>query len=182
MDIYDTVSDSDFEDFKEGDEKAFKVVYSLYYPTIAAYIRRFCQSSDEAEDIVHESFVSLFLNRSKISGISSLYPYLFTIAKRSAISSFRKKASKRLYELHLEQVWTEESSSLEQQIWHTDLQRVIHKLLDELPARQKEVFVMNKKQELSYSEISSILGISVNTVKNHLVVATRKLKASISSV
>ncbi len=180
MDIYERVSDSDFKAFKEGSEMAFKLVYTRYYPIISAYILRFCESSDETEDIAHESFVSLFLNRDKISDSRSLYPYLFTIAKRHTISNFRKKVSKRRYEVHLEQVWTEESPSLEQQLWCSDLQRVIDKVVDELSARQKEVFVMNKQQELSCSEISSILGISVNTVKNHLVVATRKLRASIS--
>lgn len=182
MDIYERISDSDFEAFKEGSERAFSVVYYRYYPVISAYILRFCGSLTEAEDIAHESFVHLFLNRHKISDSKGLYPYLFTIAKRSTISDFRKKVSKRRYDMHLKQVWTEEASSLEQQLWCTDLQRVIDKVVNELPAKQKEVFVMSKKQELSYSEISLLLGISVNTVKNHLVSATRKLKASISGI
>ncbi|RZK39452.1 MAG: RNA polymerase sigma-70 factor [Pedobacter sp.] len=182
MDVYERVSDLDFEAFKQGSEKAFKLVYTRYYPIISAYIFRFSGSITEAEDIAHESFINLFLNREKINESNGIYPYLFTIAKRSTISNFRKKVSKRRYEVHLEQVWTEESSSMEQQLWCTDLQRVIDKVVNELPTKQKEVFVMNKSQELSYSEISSILGISVNTVKNHLISATRKLRASLAGI
>jgi RNA polymerase sigma-70 factor (family 1) len=182
MDVIERVSDTDFADFKDGSESAFTLVYTLYYPIISAYILRFCGSVVEAEDLTHESFVALYLNRDKISDSQGLYPYLFTIAKRNTISSFRKKVSKRRYEMHLTQVWTEESASLEQQLWCTDLQRAIDKVVNDLPAKQKEVFVMNKKEELSYAEISSILGISIHTVKNHLVAATRKLRASLTSM
>ena len=182
MDVFERVSDTDFAAFKEGSERAFTLVYTLYYPIISAYILRFCGSVVEAEDITHESFVTLYLNREKIRDSQGLYPYLFTLAKRATISSFRKKVSKRRYEMHLKQVWTEESASLEQQLWCTDLQRAIEKVVNDLPPKQKEVFVMNKKQDLSYAEISSILGISINTVKNHLITATSKLRATLTGM
>ena len=52
--------------------------------------------------------------------------------------------------------------------------------VDKLPARQKEVFILRREQELSFEQIATQLGISKNTVKNQMVSALRSIRKDIA--
>ena len=60
-----------------------------------------------------------------------------------------------------------------------DEHKLINKLIETLPPRQKTVFLLSKKDGLSNSDISSKLNITKNTVENHLVRAKAILKKSL---
>jgi RNA polymerase sigma factor (sigma-70 family) len=175
------VSDKTFESFKKGNEKAFALIFKIFYPLIGAYIFKLCQSREETEDLVHEAFITLYLQRNRIGDKSGLYPYLFTVAKRLTISNFRKKVTSNRYQEHLKQNWREETSSIEESIDLKDLDHLLKRVINELPPKQKQVYMLKKEGDLSYLEISNLLDISINTVKNHLVSASRHVKLRLSN-
>ena len=60
-----------------------------------------------------------------------------------------------------------------------ELQEIIQRALDTLPERCREVFIKSRIEGLKYKEISEELGISVNTVENHIVTALKKLRVAL---
>lgn len=57
----------------------------------------------------------------------------------------------------------------------------LHEIINELPARQKEVYILHHIEGLKYSEISKRLNISTNTVENHMARALKTIRLKLTS-
>lgn len=180
--IVNTISDVEFADFKIGDHKAFRKVFDAYHKSIYNYAYKFSKNHEEAEELVQEVFVSLFLNRDKIENSESLYPYLFVITKRITISIFRKKVVKSKFDHHLKCSWKEDCKSTEHTLDTIELNNVWASAIERLPERQREVYELNKINGLSYEEIAEKIGVSKYTVKNQLITASKTVKLIVRNI
>lgn len=174
------ISQEDFLLFLEGDQRIFRIVFDRYYASIYRYVQSMSQQQ-EIEDIVQQCFIQLFKHKSKINDASGVYPYLFVIAKRLVIMSFRKRVLETKYQNEIMYTGETNCLSTQKQLNFNDLQKVLADFMELLPPKQREIYRLNKLQGYSYEEISLVTGCSKNTVKNHLIAASRKIKALISS-
>jgi RNA polymerase sigma-70 factor (ECF subfamily) len=163
-------------EFREGNEAAFKEIYVLYSPKIYAFAYSFLKDRLQSEEIVQETFLSLWENRQKFDGDKALEPYLFTIAKRQILDQFRKVISTKKLRDNLLASLQVQHTDTEDQVVFADMLSFADKAINELPKQQQIVFRLSRIEGLSYDEIADRLGLSRNTVKNHLVVAAKKLK------
>lgn len=69
----------------EGNEKAFDALFVEYYPKVLQFVMRFCHDKSEAENIVQELFMELWIKRERFTKIENLDNYLFISARNSAI-------------------------------------------------------------------------------------------------
>lgn len=180
--IINTISDVEFADFKTGDHKAFRRVFDAYHKPIYNYAYKFSKNHEEAEELVQEVFVSLFLHRDKIESPDSLYAYLFIITKRITISIFRKKVVKSKFAEHLKYSWKEACRSTEHTLDMTELTSVWTNAIERLPEKQREVYTLNKINGLSYEEIADKIGVSKYTVKNQLITASKTVKLIVKNI
>lgn len=161
---------------KRGDEKAFQTIYNQLYKHIFSLLVSLVKDQEQAEDLLQETFVRLWLTRGQLEESKSLYPYVYLIAKRLAIDHFRKKMlevrSKESFQLYQKGI----SNQTEEFINASDISRFTKVAVDSLPKQQRQVFILSKNEGLSYDEIAERMHISRNTVKNHLVSAVRTLK------
>lgn len=171
-----------FELFKRGDSIAFEEIYNLYSHLIYRKVNRLCQDSEICSDIVQESFTKLFLNRQKIADSDGIFPYLYTISRRLAISSFRKSISEMEYQVYLEKHYDEKEQSLMEVIVSKDLSDKIQDVLESLPEQQAKVFKLNKIDDLSYKEIAEELGVSPHTVRNQIAMATKIIRFKLNKL
>lgn len=170
------VSESVFLDFKAGYSSAFRILFDLHHKNILQHAYGFCRQREEAEEIVQDAFTQLFAYRDRIKNPESIRPFLYAVAKRIAISHFRKKiiregASKYIGDRSVRNSYDTQEAVLAKE-FTDNLQRIIK----ELPQQQQKVFVLNKLDDLSYQEIAEQLELSKNTVKNHLAVATKTVR------
>lgn len=163
-------------EFREGNEAAFKEIYVLYSPKIYAFAYSFLKDRLQSEEIVQETFLSLWENRQKFDGDKALEPYLFTIAKRQILDQFRKVISTKKLRDNLLASLQVQHTDTEDQVVFADMLSFADKAINELPKQQQIVFRLSRIEGLSYDEIADRLGLSRNTVKNHLIVAAKKLK------
>ena len=70
-------------------------------------------------------------------------------------------------------------SSTEQAILANDLTRQIHRIVEDLPDRCRNVFELSRYELKTHKEISDIMGISEKTVENHLTKALRLIKSNL---
>lgn len=174
------LAEDEFLLFQKGDHRVFQLVFNRFFDQIQRYVSSMIQNKQEVDDITQQCFVQLYTNKTAIREPSALYPYLFVIARRLVISSFRRRVLETKY--LDEQVPTTEriSQSTQKQIDYNELQHVLSSVIDILPPKQREIYRLNKLDGYSYEEISIATGCSKNTVKNHLITASKKVREFIS--
>lgn len=181
-DFGEGITDEEFNRFKSGEQNAFRKIFDAYQQIIYKYILSYCKNSEEAEELVQEVFVLLFVNRLKIDNAAGIYPYLFVVAKRMTISNFKRKIVQSKYLDHLSYSWKEECSDTEKDLDASELSTALRRIIEKLPSRQQEIYCLNRFEDLSYQEIADKIGVSKNTVKNHLIAASKTVKWKIAKL
>lgn len=171
-----TLSTEKIKGFREGNETAFREIYVHFGPKIYGFAFSFLKERPQSEEIVQETFLSLWENRQKFDESRALEPYLFTIAKRLVLDQLRKTVHTKALREKLLAAISEQHNETEEQIIFSDLLVFAERAIDELPLQQQTVFRLSRVEGLSYDEIAERLNLSRNTVKNHLIVAVKKLK------
>ncbi|MFD1771605.1 RNA polymerase sigma factor [Sphingobacterium suaedae] len=177
-----TITVTAFEQLQSGDEQAFESVYHAYHPLIFANVNRLCNDTELSIEIVQETFVQLFLHKGKLGEPEALYPFLYTVSKRLAISAFRRSVVRIKYEQYLKHTFKEESQESESLIFKNDLSIKLQELINELPDQQRKVFKMNKLDDMSYKEIADLMGVSPHTVRNQIASATRIIRLKVDKL
>ncbi|RKR84060.1 RNA polymerase sigma-70 factor (ECF subfamily) [Mucilaginibacter gracilis] len=161
---------------KAGDESAFKAVFDLYFKRMFAFCYKMLKNREQAEEVVNDTFLSVWTNRHKLNIEFPIAPYLYTINRRLTLNALRQIATsqKAINELWLtiEKI----SNDTEESILLNDLQRFTDEALQILSPQQQIVFKMSRYEHLNYDEIAEKLNLSRNTVKNHLIAALKTLR------
>lgn len=168
-----------FNSFKAGCGLSFRIIYDAYHHILYRYAQTISTDSSEAEDVVQEVFTTFYINRDKISEPTGIYPYLFTVTKRLLIMRFRNRVVKSEYNNYIEFNWDEGCNNTEERIRGNDLQALVDKCVAKLPTKQKEIYELSKSNGMTYKEIAKLTGVSINTVKNQLIAALKKIKPTI---
>ena len=162
---------------KNGYMLAFDRVYELYSHKLFSFVSRILKNEAEADDIVQEVFVKIWESRDKLDDHKLLNSYIFTIAYNNSIDLIRKRISNNKYLEHLKNSSVINfTPTIISQIEFDELNNQAEKLIAKLPERQKQVFLLHKKEGLTYPEIAGQLGISKNTVENHMAKALKYLR------
>ena len=172
----------DLARFEAGDERTFSKLFDLYYDLIFQKVFRFCNCKEEAEEITQEAFIQLFIHRDKIKDCDGFFPYLYITAKRLAISFYRKKIVREQYGAELKNNWQEIGQSFETTLDTKYLKSILSEIIEELPPQQQLVYRMNKLEDYSYQEIAEKSGLSKNTVRNHLNLASRFIRLKLGKI
>ena len=138
------------------------------------------KNKEEAEDVVQEVFMNLWKYRDQINEYYVFSKYLFKITYNATCKKFRKQASdkKQLEEVIKNIILQDNSTNLE--IEYNNLLENANLLIEKLPSRQKEIFLLSTKELLTNEQIAQQLNISRKTVDNYLTMAKAFLRKSIS--
>jgi len=162
---------------KNSDMAAFDKVYRIYCHKLYGFVFHIIKSESEAEEIVQEVFVRLWESRQKLDSFRSFDSYIFTIAYNTSISLLRKRITEKKYIEHI--LFMEKQESVPDtvdEIQYEQLKEQMNQIIGHLPPRQREIFSMSRDKGLTYNEIAACLGISENTVENHMAKALKALK------
>ena len=167
-----------------GDPKAYDLLMEFYYQNLCAYAQSLCQDHALAEDIVQNVFVKMWDKRKKINPDLSIKSYLYKSVYNEFINQYRKNKPV----IYLEKKYFE-AIDLVVDIEPEELESLIKLMnieIENLPSKCKEIFLMNKKEGLTHTEISEYLNISIKTVEGHITrafkILTEKLGAKVEAV
>lgn len=144
-------------------EQAFR----QHYRQLCIYALHFIANESMAEDIVQDSFIALW---EKGDGIQSVKPYLYAAVRNRCLNHLRGQGIK------LSSVLDPEGMSDEDLIERSELEARLWTAVDRLPERRRQVLLMSKRDGMKYEDIAYQLGISVNTVRNHISKALETLR------
>ncbi len=165
MQAIDSISEKDLiVRLKRGDERIFEIVFEHYKNFLFLFIRKSLPLEEDAEGIVQEVFINLWLSRNNLDEYKPLKPYLFTIAKNLIYDHLRKIYSKRKYLDSLFLNYSAKYESTENEVEYWDFERFLMEKINQLPEKRRKIFILSKLEGKSYREIAKLLGISENTV------------------
>lgn len=167
--------DNIIENFRKGDQIAFKKLYNLYFAKLYQHVINIVKSEQISEDIVHDTFLILWEKRKGIDKSLSLQSYLFTIA-RNKLFQLLKKASKEteLAEIIISSSANNQKTDDEYLLKETEIQ--IKKAIDKLPHKRRQIFQLHSEKGLTYDEIAKQLGLSRGTINTQMMRSLKSIK------
>lgn len=135
----------------------------------------YSKSAPLAQDIVQDVFLKIWEKRETLPDIQNFEDYLFIMARNRIISEFRKNLS-RPVDISRHDALEGNIPLPDEQLSFKQSQELVNKAVDLLPAQRKIVFQLSRTEGLSYGQIAEKLGISKNTVKEHIVKALSFLR------
>lgn len=170
-----------WDDFREGDDKAFSLLFETYLEPLYRYGMKFAADENLVKDCIQDLFVKLHRNRKSLSASNNPKFYLLLSLKNLIIDNIcrnRKITYISPQELPFIADYTYKEEDSEQEI-DEEIQRKYEEVLRLLNPRQKEAIYLRFQMELSYEEISQLLEINQQSARNLIHRALSKIRKNI---
>lgn len=148
-----------------GDETAFRELFDLYRNKVFYLAWKLLKTDSDAEDVLQEIFIKVWVHKEKLSVIENFNAYLNTLIRNHVYNRLRKKASEECF---IRETVNNDNNSFyntfDTVLLH-ELQNILQKGLEKLPPQQKKVFELSRFEGLKHEEIAERMNISKETVK-----------------
>lgn len=184
-----------------GDERAFRELYDLYYTPLTVYANRIVGDLDIALDIVQNIFVGLYSERERMLQISSIRSYLYQsvhnhslneikhqkIVQKHQQETLKNASSQKANNVNITEDVHEGTNTLddatpEELIEYAELQSKIEQAISSLPSQCQLVFRMSRMEEKTNDEIAAELNLSKRTVETQISKALKRLRDVLLSI
>lgn len=166
-----------------GDEQAFAIFVSRFSSMVFRFLKRMVFTEEDAEDLTQETFCSIYKHRSSLNPNKDIRPYLFTAAKRKAISLIRWRSVRSmvtpLTSIHEEILESKQVSAFES-IRHQQQERAVNQALRSIHPTKRAVLILRFFEGLTYPEISQIMNKPEGTIKSIAFRAEKELRAKLA--
>ena len=139
-------------------------------PALRRMARSLTGNDADAEDLLQAALIKTFFAWDRITSPSARDGYVRRAMVNTQISEWRRR--------HLDVYPTDEipEQRIDDPSWRTDLADTVNRAVNRLPHRQRLAVILRYYEDLSETEIASVLGVSVGTVKSTVSRAVAKLR------
>jgi len=158
---------------------SFEEFFKTNYHLACLVALRYVKSEQIADDIVQETFVTLWQKREELNIQTSLKSYLLNMVRNRSLNYLRDE--KRMDEITETIVTSNLVDDPNDSFSQEELAVHIAQAIDELPTQCKKVFQLAYHERLTYNEIASTLSLSKNTVKTQMGIAYKMIRYKVSN-
>ncbi len=165
-----------------GQREALEELFGRYRLVAYRVAHRLLGNEADALDAVQEAFVKALIHLPSFQGRSSFKTWMLRVVSNAALDLGRQRGRRELLSMDgIGQKSREEfepviQSDPARDLERQDLRMKLHEALNQLPAAQRQTFVLHAEAELSYREVAETLGISIGTVMSRLYYARQRLR------
>jgi RNA polymerase sigma-70 factor (ECF subfamily) len=160
-----------------GDRAAFTSIVDRWQTRLINFFYRSTSNRSDAEDLTQETFIELYRAAGRYEPRGTFNAFIFTLARRRLIDSYRKKSRRPL------ELIDPTDFVMQQQAERTDntaeIEEAFHRALADLPENQRNAILMLQQQGLSYDEIAEALDCSLSAVKTWIHRARTHLREAL---
>ena len=157
------------------DRKEFDEIFRLYYSQLYFFARQFLMDTEDCQDIVSDAFEDVWLNFSSIRA-DAAKSFLYTDVRRKCIDRLRHLNTQRQYAevcRKITECYDTDDGIREME----ERERIIGQVIDDLQhPTTREIFVACYVDHKKYVSVAEEKGISVSTVKKHIVKALKAIR------
>ncbi|SMC82097.1 RNA polymerase sigma factor [Pedobacter nyackensis] len=162
---------------RNGDQLAFAQIYNQYRSKMYAYASNLCKSPETAEEIVQEVFIRLWQKKEQINTDLNFSAYIKKITLNHVLNHLKKVAREKSLQDEVFQYIEAIRNTTEDNLLQKELLKTYNEAIALLPPQKKIIYHMSRNEEMTHDQIAEQLNISKNTVKNHMVEATKFIRS-----
>ena len=147
----------------EGDRAAFARIVDRWQTRLINFFYRSTGNRADAEDLAQETFIELNRVAARYQAQGTFSAFIFTLAHRRLIDSYRKKNRRPLEYVDPGEYFMQSQAETTNQV--REIEEAFHCALTSLPDNQRNAILMLQQQGLSYGEIAQALNASVSAIK-----------------
>jgi RNA polymerase sigma factor (sigma-70 family) len=159
----------------ENPDYAFNLLVRKYQERVYFFVRRIVINHQDADDVVQNVFIKVWKNLSTFREDSKLFTWIYRIAINESMSFLKSKRLRVFISFDSQEASLLRSLSDDNFFSGDHIQKKLQEAIIRLPSKQRIVFNMRYYDELSYEEMSDILGTSVGALKASYHFASRKI-------
>jgi RNA polymerase sigma-70 factor (ECF subfamily) len=170
------------KNYVAGDENALTILINRHQSKIYGFIYSKLSDRDISDDIFQDTFIKVIktLKSNSYNEEGKFLPWVMRISHNLIIDHYRRNKKMPMYreteEFSIFSIMSDNMPNIESQLITTQVENDLRKLIEELPAEQKEVLMMRMYQDLSFKEISEMTGVSINTALGRMRYAIMNLR------
>ena len=168
--------------YGRGDALAFDELYLRNKAPLYRYFLRQTSQVTLAEELTHEVWLRVINARQRYVPSAKFTTYLFQIAHNCIVDHYRKFSRAQQVDCDdplVRDIAANEDTNPDVQLDRVQAKSVLAALLKQLPAEQREVFILKEEASLSIEDIAAVVDENPETIKSRLRYATKKLKAGL---
>ncbi|KDR51793.1 RNA polymerase sigma factor [Hoylesella loescheii] len=154
---------------KEGSREAFTMLYNLYADRLYSFALVQTKSKQMAEDVVQDTFLKLWNNRTNLNCYGNVQALVFTMARNLIIDAFRRQVANididAYFKLHEALPST---ASPEESLYFNETKEHLEQAKAKLSNKECKIYEMSREQDMPIKKIAQTLNLSPQTVKNYL--------------
>lgn len=169
---------------KQGDTSALEDLMNRYKQPVINLIARMIGDAAEAEDLAQNVFIQVYRSSARYIPSARFSTWLFTIARNLALNEIRRRTRHRAESMDASLASEEPpqyadtaSAGPPEMLLRGELERKVEESIAALPESQRTALLLCQRDELSYEDISSVLGTSLSATKSLIHRARETLKA-----
>jgi len=164
---------------RNGDHEAFKALYDEHYDGLYRFMVSRGMSHSEAEDLVQKAFVMIWDKRGGIDETKSLRAYLFQIAYSRMLNHVEYQSKFNDEDPPEDDISPKNPDS---DVDYSELLKLVKRAIKNMPEKRGQVFESCFMNQFTYKETAEAMDVSVKTVENHMTLAFKDLRASLTDV
>ncbi|PWS30405.1 RNA polymerase sigma factor [Pedobacter paludis] len=175
---YNSLSDSELAFLlSKNDEKAYTEIYNRFFGLLFIHASKRLNDEEEAKDVVHQLFETLWLKRGQLEQHGNLSAYLYTAVRNRILDVFAHQKVEHKYVDSLQSFLDQDHVLTDHLVREKQMASLIEQEINALPPKMRTIFLLSRKENKSHKEIAIELGLSELTVKTQVKNALRILKS-----
>ncbi len=160
-----------------GDMVAFNTMVDRYKKRLMNVIGRMLSSTEEAEDVVQETFVRVYQHRQSFNFQHCFSTWIYTIALNLARNELRKRKKFKFLEIS-EMQGNEAEIAVDPEL-PSSFPKALERAIKGLPEKYRSAFILRDVQEMPYNEVAVVLDVPLGTVKSRVNRARQMLRENL---
>jgi len=161
-----------------GDKQAYAHIINKYKNQLYATILRMTKNPQDAQDLVQDAFIKVYRNLDKYDASGSFSSWLYRVAINHCMDEFRKKRYS-MTQIEIDEERVVEPNHPELVFLKKEKSRQLERLIATLPEDERLIILLRYVNEISYEEISEVMGVPLATVRNKLHRAKKKMRETV---
>lgn len=165
-----------FKEHRDFDKEHFNQLFEDYYVNLCRFAYTYVRDNDIAEEIVQETFISIWEKRHSLVITISVRSFLYSSVKNRSLNHIRNEKTRAGHENDFAKEQDAKVAHIINFCEREELTQLIDQAIAELPDQCRTIFELSRHEGLTYSEIATKMNLSSKSVENQMGIALKKLR------